>query len=41
MPESTFDKIADKYVEMNVAYPFMEGSGRSRRIWLDLVLKKI
>lgn len=40
MPESTFDEIADKYVEMNVAHPFMEGNGRSTRIWLDLMLKK-
>jgi cell filamentation protein len=40
MPENTFDEIADKYVEMNVAHPFMEGNGRSARIWLDLILKK-
>jgi cell filamentation protein len=40
MPESAFDEIADKYVEMNVAHPFMEGNGRSTRIWLDLILKK-
>ncbi|MDR1300057.1 MAG: Fic family protein, partial [Oscillospiraceae bacterium] len=40
MPKSTFDEIADKYVEMNVAHPFMEGNGRSARIWLDLILKK-
>jgi cell filamentation protein len=40
MPESTFDEITDKYVEMNVAHPFMEGNGRSARIWLDLILKK-
>jgi cell filamentation protein len=40
MPESTFDEIADKYVEMNVAHSFMEGNGRSMRIWLDLMLKK-
>lgn len=39
MPESTFDEIADKYVEMNVAHPFMEGNGRSTRIWLDLIFK--
>ena len=39
MPESTFDEIADKYVEMNVAHPFMEGNGRSTRIWLDLLFK--
>lgn len=40
MPESTFDEIADKYVDMNVAHPFMEGNGRSMRIWFDLILKK-
>jgi len=40
MPERSFDEIADKYVEMNVAHPFMEGNGRSTRIWLDLMLKK-
>ena len=40
MPEGTFEEIADKYVEMNVAHPFMEGNGRSARIWLDLMLKK-
>lgn len=40
MPESTFDEIANKYVEMNVAHPFMEGNGRSTRIWLDLIFKK-
>ncbi len=40
IPESTFDEIADKYVEMNVAHPFMEGNGRSARIWLDLILKR-
>jgi cell filamentation protein len=40
MPEGTFDEIVDKYVEMNVAHPFMEGNGRSTRIWLDLILKK-
>lgn len=40
MPENTFDEIVDKYVEMNVAHPFMEGNGRSARIWLDLILKK-
>lgn len=39
MPENTFDEIADKYVEMNVAHPFLEGNGRSTRIWLDLILK--
>ena len=40
MQETSFDKIADKYVEMNVAHPFMEGNGRSTRIWLDLMLKR-
>jgi len=40
MPEDTFDEIVDKYVEMNVAHPFMDGNGRSTRIWLDLILKK-
>lgn len=40
MPETTFDEIMDKYVEMNVAHPFMEGNGRSTRIWLDLILKR-
>ena len=40
MPETTFDEIVDKYVEMNIAHPFMEGNGRSTRIWLDLLLKK-
>ena len=40
MPETTFDEIADKYVEMNIAHPFMEGNGRSTRIWLDFMLKK-
>ena len=40
MPEDTFDQIVAKYVEMNVAHPFMEGNGRSTRIWLDLILKK-
>ena len=40
MPEIAFDEIAEKYVEMNVAHPFMEGNGRSTRIWLDLILKK-
>ncbi len=39
MPETTFDEIADKYVEMNVCHPFMEGNGRSMRIWLELILK--
>ncbi|MEK7185173.1 MAG: Fic family protein [Patescibacteria group bacterium] len=40
MPESTFEEIVAKYVEMNIAHPFMEGNGRSMRIWLDLILKK-
>ena len=40
MPESTFDEIVQKYVEMNIAHPFMEGNGRSTRIWLDLIFKK-
>ena len=40
MPESNFDEIVDKYVEMNIAHPFREGNGRATRIWLDLILKK-
>ncbi|OHB15845.1 MAG: cell filamentation protein Fic [Candidatus Zambryskibacteria bacterium RIFOXYC1_FULL_39_10] len=40
MPESTFEEIVTKYVEMNIAHPFMEGNGRSMRLWLDLILKK-
>ena len=40
MPETTFDQIVDKYVEMNAAHPFMEGNGRSTRIWLDMIFKK-
>ncbi len=40
MPDETFDQIVDKYVEMNIAHPFMEGNGRSTRIWLDLMLKR-
>lgn len=40
MPETTFEEIIAKYVEMNIAHPFLEGNGRSTRIWLDLVLKK-
>ena len=40
MPENTFDEIVDKYAEMNVAHPFMEGNGRSTRIWLDMIFKK-
>ncbi len=39
MPQSTFDEIVDKYVEMNIAHPFREGNGRSGRIWLDLIFK--
>ena len=39
MPQSTFDEIIEKYVEMNIAHPFREGNGRSTRIWLDLMLK--
>lgn len=40
MPEDTFNNIVAKYVEMNIAHPFMEGNGRSMRIWLDMILKK-
>lgn len=40
MPETTFEEIIAKYVEMNIAHPFMEGNGRATRIWLDMVLKK-
>ncbi|MCD8149843.1 MAG: Fic family protein [Clostridiales bacterium] len=40
MPQTTFDEIVEKYVEMNVAHPFREGNGRSTRIWLDAILKK-
>lgn len=40
MPQSTFDKIVEKYVEMNIAHPFREGNGRSTRIWLDCIFKK-
>lgn len=40
MPEETLDQIADKYIEMNIAHPFMEGNGRTTRVWLDLILKK-
>ena len=40
MPETTFNQIVDKYVEMNIAHPFMEGNGRSMRVWLDLMLKR-
>lgn len=40
MPEDTFDKIIEKYIEMNIAHPFREGNGRSTRIWLDMILRK-
>ena len=40
MPQSNFDEIVEKYVEMNIAHPFREGNGRSTRIWLDMILKK-
>ncbi len=40
MPQSTYEEIIEKYVEMNIAHPFREGNGRSARIWLDLILKK-
>lgn len=40
MPQSTFDEIIEKYVEMNIAHPFREGNGRATRIWLDLILKQ-
>lgn len=40
MPQSSFDEIVEKYVEMNVAHPFREGNGRSTRIWLDCIFKK-
>lgn len=40
MPQSNFDEIINKYIEMNIAHPFREGNGRSTRIWLDLILKK-
>jgi len=40
MPQTTFNEIIEKYVEMNIAHPFREGNGRSTRIWLDLILKK-
>ena len=40
MPESSFEEIIAKYVEMNIAHPFMEGNGRTTRIWLDMILKK-
>ena len=41
MPQSTFDEIIEKYVEMNIAHPFLEGNGRSTRIWLDLILNRV
>ncbi len=40
MPQSTFDEIVEKYVEMNIAHPFREGNGRAKRIWLDSILEK-
>ena len=40
MPEDTFEQITDKYIETNIAHPFMEGNGRSTRIWLDSIFKK-
>ena len=40
LPENTFEEIITKYVEMNIAHPFMEGNGRTMRIWLDMILKK-
>ena len=40
MPDDTFAQIIDKYIEMNIAHPFMEGNGRSTRIWLDMLLKE-
>lgn len=40
MPQSNFDKIVEKYIEMNIAHPFREGNGRSTRIWLDMILKQ-
>jgi cell filamentation protein len=40
MPQSTFDEVIEKYVEMNIAHPFREGNGRATRIWLDLIFKK-
>ena len=39
MPDATFEQIAEKYVEMNIAHPFREGNGRTTRIWLDLIIK--
>jgi len=40
LPENTFEEVITKYVEMNIAHPFLEGNGRTMRIWLDLILKK-
>ena len=40
MPETTFEEIVAKYVEMNIAHPFMEGNGRATRIWLDMMLRR-
>ena len=40
MPQSTFDEIVEKYVEMNIAHPFREGNGRSTRIWLNIIMKR-
>ena len=40
MPEETIEEIIDKYIEMNIAHPFLDGNGRSTRIWLDLIIKK-
>ena len=40
MPQSSFEEIVKKYVEMNMAHPFREGNGRSTRIWLDIILKE-
>ena len=40
MPQSTYDEIVEKYIEINIAHPFREGNGRSARIWLDLIFKK-
>ena len=40
MPQSNFDEIIEKYIEMNIAHPFREGNGRSTRIWLDMILKE-
>lgn len=39
MPENSFEQIIEKYVEMNIAHPFMDGNGRKMRVWLDLILK--